>query len=182
MALPDYPAPGRIRVHGRVHPRALLVAPLSGRRCVAYRVWGKIGAEVEHGEAVPFDMTLTGGRRARIDGRAALAVAFHRGDGELRYRSAFFHPWALPVLGRVYRSGRLPGRLRELLTAVGVAEPGAGVLHELPLEAGMGALAEGRLREPRPGGYRDALPVYTVSATEDGAPVVIRSRDAPPGT
>ncbi len=182
MSLPDFPAPGRTRVHGRIHARALLVAPLSGRRCVAYRVWGRIGEEIDQSAGVPFDMMLTGGRRARLHGRATLAVDFHRGDGELRYRSAFFHPWAIPLFGRVYRSGRLPKRLWEMLAQAGVAEPGAGVLHELTLEPGMGALVEGRLEEPRPGGYRDALPVHTIAETDDGAPVVIRSRDAPPGT
>lgn len=158
------------------------MAPLSGRRCVAYRVWGRIGEPVDESAAVPFELVLPGARRGRIDGRAALAVAFHLGDGELHYRSALFHPWAVPLFGRVFRSGRLPKRLWELLAKAGIAEPGAGVLHELTLEHGMGALVEGRLEKPRPGGYRDALPVHTISETEDGSPVVIRSRDAPPGT
>ena len=131
---------------------------------------------------MPFDLTLVGGRRARIDERAELVTAFHEGDGELRYRSAFLHPWAMPLFGRVFRSTRLPARLDEFLRGLGIDEPGAGVLHELALEPGSGALVEGRMEEPRSRGYRDALPVYTLSESEDGAPVVILSRDAPPGT
>lgn len=173
----------RTRVHGRIHPRQTLVAPVSGRRCVAHRVWGRVGKKsFDESVVMPFDLTLVGGRRARIDERSELVASFHEGDGELRYRSAFLHPWAMPLFGRVFRSSRLPTRLEDFLRGVGVEEPAAGVLHELALEPGMGALVEARMEEPRARGYRDARPVFTLSESEDGTPVVIRSRDAPPGT
>ncbi len=173
----------RTRVHGRIHPRQMLVAPVSGRRCVGHRVWGRVGKRsFDESVVMPFDLTLVGGRRARIDEKAELVASFHEGDGELRYRSAWMHPWAMPLFGRVFRSSRLPARIEEFLRGVGVDEPGAGVLYELALEPGMGALVEARLKEPRARGYRDTRPVFTLSESEDGAPVVIRSRDAPPGT
>ena len=173
----------RTRVHGRVHAREVLIAPLSGRRCVAHRCWGRVaGQRFDESEALPFELTLTGGRRARIDERSRLEVAFHEGDGDLRFRSALFHPWAMPLFGRVLRSGCLPERLAAFLRARGIEAPGAGAIYELALEPGCGALVEARVDEPRTRGYRDARPVLMLRETEAGDPVIIRGRDAPPGT
>lgn len=183
--LPHYPAAGRERVHGRVVAQGMLRAPLSGRRCVAYRVWGTIGElTLEDAVALPFGMVLPGGRRLRLKAQApALRVAFSLGDGQLRERSVWIHRWAPPLFGRAFRSGRLPDRLEAFLRERGLRdERAAGTLHELIMEPGTGALVEGKLREPRRGGYRDALPVLTLGESDDDAPVVIRSRDAPPGT
>lgn len=174
---------GRTQVHGRVIARATLTAPLSGRRCVAYQLWGEVGGEViDRREAVPFALSLPGGVRGRIDGRAELRVDFHHGDGQLRYRRKWLDPRVPGFFSRTFGLGRPSQALEAFLAELGITEPARGVLHQLALEPGAGALVEGRLEEPRPGGYRDALPVHTISETEDGAPVVIRSRDAPPGT
>lgn len=150
---------------------------------MAYRVWGKVGGEaIEVSRAMPFALSLPGGKRGRIDGRATLEVEFHQDDGELRHSRKWLDPRVPEVIARRLGWGRPSERLSEFLEELGVTEVAAGVLHELTLEGAMGALVEGQLQEPKPGGYRDALPVYTISEGEGGAPVVIRSRDAPPGT
>jgi hypothetical protein len=148
----------RILFHGQVDEAAdLVLAPLSGEPCVAYRLVGQVGkSPIDEGEAAPF-VLRTDSERIEVDPRPA-TVALSTPEPE---------PYS-----------EIGERLRDFLRDRGAHPLGRSVvLAEARLERGDAVRVESSVLDvQRPDGYRGTRDAKLL-AEQSGSPLIIESEE-----